>query len=217
MDCHHYVKKPILVESQYFPPITYFSLLISAGEVWIDGYENMVKATYRNRCHITTPDGVLALSVPLAHGRHQRRAMKDVRIFNELDWQKKHWDTLCSAYRRSPYFEYYEDSLYQVFYKPYTELFDLNNALVRWILATLKLDIKIHFTRSYESHDTLAYDDWRSRIHPHSEKNHFPPAYKPLIYHQVFEDRLGFIVDLSMLDLLFACGPRAKDMLEENV
>lgn len=217
MECHDHVKKPLLVDSQYFPSIHYFLLLMQHGEIYVDGHENMAKASYRNRCHIASPDGQLALTVPLEHGRHQRRAVKDVVIFNELDWQKKHWDTLCSAYRRSPYFEYYEDSLYAVFYKPYSNLLLLNTDMLNWVIAKLKLEIKYEFTTRYNDNKDGSYHDWRGRIQPNEGKSLSPIDTQQDHYHQVFEDRLGFLPNLSILDLLFALGPRSVEYLNNSI
>src|ERR1043165_2589546 len=109
----------LLVESQYFPLIHYYKTLINHYILQIERYEHYQKLSYRNRCYIAGPNGTILLSVPLAKGKNQRTVMKDVRISNEENWQSQHWKTLVSAYRRSPWFEYYEEDLLSLYERPF--------------------------------------------------------------------------------------------------
>lgn len=203
----------ILIESTYAGPIPYFQLLIGAEKTIIEQNENFVKATYRNRCKIASPDGILNLSVPIRHGRGTRRRMKEIEIFNDIDWQKQHWQTLCSAYRRSPYFEYYEDEL-EVFYQDkYDLLLDFNQSLFTWICEKLDFQPNLELSQSYVKEVDESITDIRPMLYPNPQKNKKPEQIKSPIYHQVFEDRIGFMPDLSILDLLFAEGPNAMTVL----
>ncbi|MCK0204107.1 WbqC family protein, partial [Ornithobacterium rhinotracheale] len=61
---------------QYFPPIRFFADFLSQENPCVDVYENYQKQTYRNRCHILSPNGLQKLVVPIAHTG--KRAMKDL-------------------------------------------------------------------------------------------------------------------------------------------
>jgi len=203
--------KHLLIEAQYWGSIAYFSLLKKHGYALIEQHEHYVKSSYRNRCHIATPNGQLVLSVPLVSGRNQRRTMHQVGIYNQERWQKLHWDSLCYAYRRSPYFEFYEDDLEPFFKTPYDNLLAYNLTTTRFILDLLQLEVKLELTTEYIDPNNENYLDYRSAISP---KKGLQKGIKTCSeYHQVFNDKHGFLPNLSILDLLFNEGPNAVSFL----
>jgi hypothetical protein len=185
-------------------------MMLAADEVVIEAHERYERRSYRNRCHIAGPNGMLRLSVPLIGGKSERLRMTEKRISYGEDWQKLHWMSLCSCYRRSPYFEFYEDDLEPLFHANHEYLFDLNMASLHWVLERLEADVKITRSKSYEdSYEHL--HDLRSLIHPRKSSDELPLKLNP--YLQVFEEKTGFLSKLSILDLLFALGPSAKQHL----
>lgn len=208
-------KKPVLIESQYFGSLPYYAILLAHDEIIIDRHEHFVKASYRNRCEIATPDGLLTLSIPLASGRGQRRRVKDVGIFNVEKWQAKHWNSLASAYRRSPYFEYYEDRLEPFFKSEKTNLLEFNTELMQFCLSALKVEVNWRYSETYLGKDNPSVIDFRTHITPNKNRERLPASYTTPNYHQVFGDRNPFFPDLSILDLLFNEGPRGADILRK--
>ena len=199
----------MIIESQYWGSIDYFRLLLKYETIYIEHYEHFVKASYRNRCQIATPDGIQILTVPIESGRGVRKILKDVKIHYSTDWQKHHWQSLCSAYRRSPYFEYYEDDLHPLFTTKFKFLLDLNQAAFEKVNTFLDLEINLKATDTFEkSYEDM--DDKRSCIFPSKSKNQNPFIDDPVKYHQVFESKCPFLPNMSILDLLFAEGPNAK-------
>ena len=98
------------------------------SEVAIEVMESFPKQTYRNRCTITTPDGPLTLSVPVKRA-DSKQLTRDVEISYQQKWQHQHWIALMSAYKRTPYFDYYAD-FFRPFYEKETKfLVDLNEGL----------------------------------------------------------------------------------------
>ena len=96
--------------------------------VQIEVMESFPKQTYRNRCTITTPDGPLTLSVPVKRA-DSKQLTRDVEISYQQKWQHQHWIALVSAYKRTPYFDYYAD-FFRPFYEKETKfLIDLNEGL----------------------------------------------------------------------------------------
>ena len=201
-----------ILSTAYLAPIQYYSKLIQYSSCIIEHFEHFTKQTYRSRCDIYSPNGLKTLSVPLVKRDH-RQAVKDLKISYDYDWQKLHWRTLESSYRRSPYFEYFEDDLSPFFHdKKFDYLIDLNEALQQEILSLLKLKPKYSFTSEY--HKIVAdADDYRNLILP---KNTFDSdkTFQSVKYMQVFETRHGFIPNLSIVDLLFNQGPRAIEQLK---
>jgi len=101
------IQENVIVPCCYLPPISFWSVWLNAAHIEIEAQENFVKSTFRNRCEVAGTNGLLKLSIPVEGGKSHRQLFKDTRIANDKRWQKIHWQTLCSAYRRSVYFEYY--------------------------------------------------------------------------------------------------------------
>lgn len=211
-------ERTLLIESQYAGSIHYYARLLHHRKVLIEQHEHFQKATYRNRCYIAMPDDKLRLSIPLEKGRQQRRSMKDMKISYDWDWQKLHWNSLTSAYRSSPYFEFYEDDIAPFFLeKKITYLMDFNDELHRFIMDAIhvgkqvKLERTTHFEKQYNPLEVL---DFRSAILPSENKSRKDEVFKVPVYHQVFENKIDFLPNLSIFDLLFAEGPKSLGILE---
>lgn len=203
-----------LIELHYFPSIQYFAQLIRYPGFLIESHENYQKGGYRNRCLIASANGVLRLSVPLEGGKHQQQPIRDVRISHNETWPLQHWRSMVSAYGNSPFFLHYGEELEEILNKRQAFLFDLNMELLKALLRMLGIPAAIHLTDAYHAvYDTLLLRDLRNEISPKK-----PPAsdFKRVPYPQVFQDRFGFIPNLSILDLLFCCGPQAKEILEKS-
>jgi len=193
----------------YLPPVEYFvELNKHKPNILIEREEHFPKQTYRNRTNVYSPDGVLALVVPVVKGSKNHTKIKDVQISYDFKWQRLHWMSLQGCYRRSAYFEYYEDD-FGVFYdtKKPQFLFDYNEQLLQLLLKLLKINTAISYTETYEP-EYPALTDLRNTINPKKEIDF---VQKP--YFQVFEDRFGFIKNLSIVDLLFNQGPQAGHYL----
>ncbi|MEZ4883107.1 MAG: WbqC family protein [Chitinophagales bacterium] len=213
-------KTTLLIESQYVGNIHYYARLLHHGKVLIEQCEHFQKATYRNRCHIAMPDGQLRLSIPLKRGRSQRQTMKDMKISYDEEWQKHHWNSLKSAYRSSPYFEYYEDDLLPIYTQKMVYLMDFNQHLNNFILTALHAQnlIEITFTEEFHKiYDSSKVIDFRSFIQPNPSKEKQDPLFETPVYHQVFETKTGFLPNLSVLDLLFSEGPNSLEILKNSI
>src|SRR5690606_42130887 len=115
----------------YLPPISWFWAYLQGreGEILLEKQEHFPKQTYRNRCLIQSPNGRLALSIPVPKGSGEHTAYKDIRISRHQPWQKIHWRSQEAAYRSSAFFEFYEDELAPFYEKRFDFLFDFNEQL----------------------------------------------------------------------------------------
>jgi len=172
-----------------------------------EGYEHFQKMSFRNRCVVAGPAGPLMLSIPLEGGRDQKRLMKDVRLTHN-GWQAQHWKTLQSLYSRSPFFEFFQPELEQLYTKQHHFLVDWNYACFEWVCDKLSISPQVSWTGEYRRpYPTNEYLDWRGLLKPSTINIIFPGAPQ---YPQVFEDRTGFVPNLSVLDYLFCTGGKGR-------
>jgi hypothetical protein len=192
----------------YLPPVEYFTKLKTyKPDILIEKQEFLVKQSYRNRANIYSPDGMLTLTVPVVKGSKVHTLYKDVRISYDFRWQRQHWMGLETCYRRSAYFEYYEDDFVKFYQTNYTHLFDYNEELLHLILKLIKLPLNIGYTETYEK-QYPQMEDLRNSMSAKKE-----PKLEQKTYFQVFEERKGFMKNLSIVDLLFNQGPQTINYL----
>jgi len=200
----------ITIHPTYFPNIAHFVVMAKAKEITLEFDDNFLKQTYRNRAYIYGANGKLALNIPVIHSQKNRKKYRDVKIFNEEKWQSLHWKSLLSAYRTSPFFEYYEDELQPVFNLKTEYLLDFNLKCFEVICDCLQLDLNTSKTETYQVTIENS-NDYRHLVNAKKE-----PDYTFDSYTQVFNEKHGFIPNLSILDLLFNEGPNALNYLESQ-
>lgn len=199
-----------LLHPCYFPNIATFSMIVSSEICW-EAEDNYQKQTYRNRSYICTDQGKHMLSIPIQHvgGNQGRQKYKSVILDDSEQWQRQHWRTLQTAYRTSPFFEFYEDEIAPLFEKSYKYLYDFNLETINTVCDCLQVDFPVDKTESFRL-EPLGMDDKRVMV---SAKRKV--SYKNNEYHQVFGDRHDFIENLSVLDLLFNEGTNALAYLRQ--
>ena len=199
----------VLLQSVYAGNVNYYAALLKAKSVLIDVNEHFLKQSYRNRCVIAGANGDLNLIVPVLRQKGKIK-LKNVKIDYSQNWQKIHWKSLESAYRTSPYFEFYESQFKGIYNSnEYSLLVDWNFAVHKAIISCLKQEFNHKKTDDYYP-EIKNFEDLREKIHP--KKGH-TSHYKMKPYPQVFDDRMKFIPNLSVLDLLFNEGPYAIQWL----
>lgn len=206
------MKKSLLIESQYFPPISTIYLMCRYKEIVIDTGQFFEKKSYRNRCYICDSNGLFRLSIPLESGKSSMMPMKDVLISNDDNWQKEHWRSIVSAYNRSPFFEFYKDELQDIFTREYSQLITLNTDVLNFLLANLQLTVHVNYSDTYVNEVKKNQFDARSKIFPDKGKSVLD--FQIPVYPQVFSDRLPFQENVSSMDLLFNLGPTAAQYLQ---
>ena len=195
--------------SCYFAPIAYYAYLLKHKTTLLDVNEHFVKQTFRNRCSILSPNGKLDLIIPLQKAK-QSTPIKEIKIAYTENWQKNHWKSFEAAYRRSPYFEYYEADFAPFFYeKTHQHLVDFNEILQSKIISLLDMEVNIIQTKKYEKEPENTVD-YRKTISPKNKKT----SWQFNAYIQVFAHKVPFISNLSILDLLFNEGSNALNYLK---
>ena len=204
-----FVSDEIILSSFYLPPIEYFARILNADSFKVEIHENYIKQSYRNRCHIYTANGLLALSIPIHKTTGNHTLISDIEISYMDNWQANHWRAIESAYNKSPFFLYYQDDLKKFYTKTWKYLWEFNTALTQYLLKKLKINSTVNFTEDFVPIIDIE-KDLRYSIHPKEESKHavFPK------YYQVFETKHDFIPNLSIIDLLFNEGPQSVQYLQ---
>ena len=206
---------PVLLPSTYLGNIQFFSKFLLNEPVIIEQFDSYQKQTFRNRATILAANGPLNLTIPVVKASNKKTLVKEVRIDYDTKWQANHWRSILSAYNKTPFLEYYIDDLAPFYEQRYEFLIDFNTELMNTLLENL--EIEPNYTLS---NDFIPFEnnqlDFRNIISPKNKTvaDHRFTAQK---YTQVFESKFGFVENLSVLDLLFHCGPEASIILEESI
>lgn len=206
-----------IVTTTYFGNIHFYSKFFKHNEVWLEANENYQKQSYRNRCDIYSANGRLTLTAPVIYSNKPKTKIKDVSLDYTMDWQKVHFKSIESAYRSSPFYEFFMDEFMFVFEQREKYLYDLNQKIIGIILELLQINpSRIIETEKFvkPSETGEHFKDFRNVIHP---KNKKPDSEFTITkYHQVFEEKHGFIGNLSVLDLLFNEGGNSGEILKKS-
>lgn len=188
-----------------FPPLLWWREVQQSALSGLDFAEPFRKMGYRNRYRLASSNGPLWLTIPILGGREQRTPVGEILIDNGLPWQRNHWRSITSIYRRTPFFEHYGPSLQALFTQPFSMLADFNLASVRWCQQALRLEEnRIEIAPFPEN------KDWTDRRERWLDFTQFP--LKP--YAQPFLERTGFLRGMSLLDALFCEGPATVSLLQ---
>jgi hypothetical protein len=202
----------ILIHPSYFPSISHFVVMAQSDSITFEMEDNFQKQTNRNRTYIYSPNGIQLLNIPIKHSNLTHQKTKDIKIESEFDWQKQHFKSLEAAYRSSPFFEYFEDDLLPIFQKKHTFLMDLNFEALEITAKCLRMKFEFNTTTEYfHEVDNSNIVDFRHLVNGKKDNSVFEN------YTQVFDDKYGFLNNLSVLDLLFNEGKFAMDYLKNQV
>ena len=199
----------VLIHPNYFPEISQLKLIIDSKKLIFEINDNFKKQTYRNRTYIYGANGLLLLSIPVIHSQKNRKKFKDVMISYDYDWLSQHWKSFQISYRSSPFFEYYEDKLVDLYVRREKYLYDFNLRSIDVLFDMLQINLEYDFTKGYSEQysDILDYRNNYKKLNS---------SFKIKEYTQVFESKHGYIENLSALDLIFNEGPNAINFLKTS-
>ena len=207
--------KQVILSSAYLAPIEYYTKLLAYDMAYIERYDHYMKQTFRNRCVIASAGGALALTIPTEKSDEGKCLMKDIRISDHGNWRHVHWNAFVAGYKHSPFFDYYADEFRGFFERKYTFLFDFNMELCQWVCEQIDMQPRLVPTSDYLTAPE-GMDDFRERIHPKHLYAETDPDFVPAVYYQVFDQKQGFIPNLSIADLLFNMGPESLIVLHSS-
>lgn len=191
---------PVLLPTAYFPPIAWFKP-VQSGTLVLEAMEYFPKQTIRNRCYILDRDRMHMLIIPLA-GRRDKTLTKDIKLDHSQPWQRTHLRSLQACYRRSPWFEFFEDDLEKLFSVRHAYLIDWNETAIQLILKWMNSEGT--FSRSTEYEFPFHGSDLRSAF---IDAAGIPPYALGAGRNIKADSRI------SILDLLFWEGNKSREWL----
>jgi hypothetical protein len=205
-----------ILSSAYLGSVGYYSVLTNFEIVLIEQYDSYHKQTCRNRSRILAANGPLDLIIPVAKNSGTKTLMKDIKIDYATRWQNIHWRSLFSAYNSSPFFEFYSEYFISFYQKRWEFLFDFNLELMQMVLELLQIQNNLvlsgQFQKEYES--TADFRDMFSPQKTLDKREDYQFDFQR--YSQTFAEKFDFVPDLSIVDLLFNCGPDSETILCQN-
>jgi hypothetical protein len=201
----------LLIHPTYFPSISHYVAMSQSEKIVFEMEDNFQKQTNRNRTYIYSPNGIQLLNIPVKHSKQIHQKTKDIRIETDFDWQKQHFKSLEAAYRSSPFFEYFEDDIRPIFEKKFDFLMDLNFETMDFVSKSLRMKFEYETTTEYfQEVDLNTILDLRVLVDGKKDDSQFET------YTQVFDDKHGFLNNLSVLDLIFNEGKYALEYLKNQ-
>ncbi len=206
----------VYLTSAYLAPVQYYSKIVHSERVFIEQHDHYMKQTYRNRCTIAGVNGPLSLILPIEKSPTPKCSMKEILISDHGNWRHLHRNALESAYRNSAFYDYYIDYFIPFYEKRYRFLFDLNLELCQLICRLIAIDTPLTATTGFIREPRENEKDFREIIHPKKEVVCTDPDFIAQPYYQVFQQKHGFLPNLSIVDLLFNMGPESLLVLHRS-
>ena len=225
-------------QPNYLPYPGFFEKILRADQFLIVDTVQFVKRgpfgwIHRNRISAPAPEGWCWLTVPVITHDRYHQSIQETRIDNRLPWRRKHWRTILDRYRNSPGFSEYGPELEKIYSKSWESLSELNEALIREILAFLDIrtpirrlsdmgargrstELIINFCRDLGAHEYLSGVHGRDYL----DAAAFAAAGIRLSFQEFrcpeYPQPGGrpFVPNLSILDMLLCCGSRTRKVIE---
>ena len=191
----------------YLPNVVYFAWICSQKKVSFISNSHFQKQTFRSRTTIYGSNGKLNLTIPVVHKKEKDYILENrVEIAYNEAWQKQHWNSICSCYGSSPYFEYYEKDYSSFYHERITHLFSLNLKIIKKTMQLLEIPFNFNIVEWNDQKMERMDDLINSKKIPQINQTR---------YNQVFENKMGFIPNLNILDVIFNLGPNASEYIKK--
>lgn len=220
----------VILQPGYLPWLGYFEQL-HRSDVFVVYDDVQFDRSWRNRNRIKTPRGVQYLTVPVLTKGRNWPSIRDIEIDQTAPWVRKHLETLRRNYARAPYYGAYIDGFERLYARQWKFLLDLNLACLEMLTSALGLRREIRLASDlgvpgrsaerlvaicqalggdvlYEGAAGRAYIDGRLFVEADIRleyQDYAHPSY-PQLYGP-------FVPYLSVVDLLFNCGPQSLELL----
>lgn len=225
--------KVAIHQPNYLPWAGFFHKMALADVFVILDTAQFTKNGYQNRVGIKTPKGTEWLTQPVKLSDGAFKPTREVTFADAL-WRKKHIKTLQVNYARADYFKDYFSDLSAIITAADESLCDCNIALIRWIALVMDIRVPVVLASSCPSSLTrterlvelvrwaggTTYLSGRGGM-KYQSMEVFEEAgirvdlvsFETTPYRQLWGD---FVPGLSVVDLLFNCGPGGRKLVLEK-
>lgn len=186
----------------YFGPINYYREIARSNQAFFVLNERYAKQTYRSRCEIYGANGKLNLSIPVNRPFGNKTLMNEVILSDATPWRQIHWKSIKSAYGSAPFYEHYGAVVEELIMNPTTSLSEYLQKITQQIIDWLDIEPPVFKSMALSGLTQKSLDQHALVLSPSN--------YILTPYWQVFSVKLGFLPNLSILDLLFNEGPQAQ-------
>lgn len=226
------IMKIAIHQPNYLPWIGFFDKLDQVDRFVLLDKAYYSKSSFVNRNKIKTPQGSFVLTVPL---KNKRLPINELQIADDRNWQAHHWKAIEANYKNCPYWHDYKDGFEHIYHKKWTKIAALNIALIKHIQSLLTIptelllesNFPIDFghgnTRNVNITSHLKGDLYLSGMgaRAYNDSNEFTAQQIALVYqhfnHPQYPQRWGdFQPNLSIIDMLFNCGPQTIDIIRNH-
>lgn len=218
----------------YLPWLGLFHKIASADTFVSFDEVQYLPRDWNNRNKIKTASGAIWLTVPVLTKGHREKPIREIEINNREPWRRKHWNAISLNYRKAPFFAQYEEFLRSVYQREWQWLWELNEHMLRWFLEVLGINVR--FLRASELGLVGAKSDvvldmcrklgaktyiFGALGRDYARVEDFQRAGIEVVFqeyrHPEYSQLHGaFISHLSLLDLLFNCGPKSLEILMKD-
>lgn len=226
-------------QPEYLPYLGFFYKIAKANKFILVDHVQFIKKAFLNRNRIRTAhgsDGWTWLTVPvITHGRRYQR-INEVEIDNSTTWGKKHWKTIYLNYKKTPFFDRYKEFFEKLYSKKWLKLADLNEIIIHYLMKELgiktpvvkssdydfkgkKTDLLIEMCKRLNADTYFSGPGAKYYGYIEEEKfkkngfNHIFSEFIHPVYPQLFKP---FVSNMSVIDLLFNCGPESLNIILGN-
>ena len=184
---------------EIFPSVQWFILAKKQGKNNLLQHFSTQNNKYTNKYIIAGPNQIQTLIVPIIAST-KSEYFSEVQIDYSQKWIREHKNALQTAYGKSPFFEYYDYRIFDIFDQQIPEISQLNQSLLALTTKLIGLE-NIEFSQLIDDDTTLIFN---------SDKMETPTPE----FSQVFDAKFGFRPKVSILDMLFNLGPLCKDYFQ---
>lgn len=187
---------------------------------------------WNNRNKIKTSNGAVWLTVPVLKAGHREKVFTDIEINNNTRWAVKHWKSIYLNYLKAPYFKKYSDFFEDVYlHREWRYLADLNDYMLKWLLNTLGIKVAFVDARELElqgkKNDLVLDMCVKLKAHVYIfgalgknyadveafQRRNIEVYFQDYNHPEYSQQHGDWISHLSIVDLLFNCGPRSLDIV----
>jgi len=223
------MKRVAILQSNYIPWKGYFDLIDTVDEFVLYDDMQYTRRDWRNRNQIKTPQGVQWLSVPVKVKGKYHQTIRETEIDGD-EWAAQHWKTLQQNYLRAPHFSVYASELKALYLeRSYTHLSGLNRTLLEWVNAQLGISTPLSSSSDYRLEGDRTERLLNICLQGGANEYLSGPAARDYLDENIFKEAGvavrwfeypaypeysqlwgGFVHGVTVLDLLFNCGPEAS-------